>query len=346
VREIDTGRASPRRPKRPTMIDVAREADVALRTVSRVVNDDPTVGREFAARVRAAIKALDYQPDERAQQLRRGVSGIIGAAVRNLSDAHPVLSAVDRSARDAKLTLLAMSTEDDEVREREAVMSMCRRRVDGIIIEPIGTNHQYLTSEIDAGMPIVAVDRPAGGIVADTVLSDNASGIGMAYRHLVQHGHRCIAYIGDHERIFTGRERAAAFRACVAAAGVPLVGMVHTGTVEPRRIADALDKSLRGDDPATAVIAGNASTTVEVLRYLGTDAGRVAVVGFDDFVLADLLRPGVTVIAQDSATIGRTAIELLLSRSADPGRDVRNVTVPVELIARGSGELAPWSESR
>ncbi|MGW4462644.1 LacI family DNA-binding transcriptional regulator [Micromonospora sp. NPDC004704] len=333
--------AGHRRRKRPTMRDVAREAGVALRTVSRVVNGDPTVGPHLVSRIRAAITALDYEPDERAQQLRRGVSGTIGAAVRNLADAHPVLSAVDQAARVAQLTVLAMSTEDEEQREREAVMSMCRRRVDGIILEPISVNHQYLAAEVAAGMPLVAVDRPTGGLAADTVLSDNAGGIGLAFRHLVQHGHQRIAYIGDHERIFTGRERAAAFRACVTAHGGPLDGMVHPGALEPARIAAALETALDGPAPATALITGNATATVEVLRRLGADAGRLALVGFDDFLLADLLRPALTVVAQDSAAIGRTAIELLLARSADPSRPVQSVTVPVELIPRGSGELRP-----
>ncbi|MFK3979293.1 LacI family DNA-binding transcriptional regulator [Micromonospora sp. NPDC050397] len=335
------GTAGHRRRKRPTMRDVAQEAGVALRTVSRVVNGDPTVGPHLVSRIRAAIAALDYEPDERARQLRRGVSGTIGAAVRNLADAHPVLSAVDQTARTAQLTVLAMSTEDEEEREREAVMSMCRRRVDGLILEPVGDNHQYLAAEVAAGLPVVAVDRPTGGLAADCVLSDNAGGIGLAFRQLVLHGHQRIAYIGDHERIFTGRERAAAFRACVTAHGGPLDGMVHPGALEPARIAAALETALGGTSPATALITGNATATVEVLRRLGADAGRLAIVAFDDFLLADLLRPALTVVAQDSAAIGRTAIELLLARSADPTRPVQTVTVPVELVPRGSGELRP-----
>jgi LacI family transcriptional regulator len=336
--DANTGR---RRNRRPTMLDVAREAGVALRTVSRVVNNDPTVGPDTVTRVRAAIHTLDYQLDERAQQLRRGVSGTIGAAVRNLADAHPVLSAVDQAAREAKLTVLAMSTEDEEERERDAVMSMCRRRVDGIIIEPISVSHEYLASEVAAGMPLVAVDRPTGALAADAVLSDNAAGIGMAFRHLVLHGHNRIAYIGDQERIFTGRERAAAFRACAAANGGVLDGMVHPGVIDAERVSGAVAASLSGPRPATAIITGNVATTVEVLRYLGAAASEVAIVAFDDFPLADILRPGLTVIAQNSATIGRTAIELLLARAADPSRPVRNVTVPVDLIPRGSGELSP-----
>jgi LacI family transcriptional regulator len=305
-----------------------------------VVNEDPKVGPDLASRVRAAISALDYQPDERAQQLRRGTSRTIGAAVRSFSEGHPVLREIELATRAAKLTLLAMSTEDDEQREREAVLSMGRRRVDGIVFEPIGRNHDYLLPEIEAGMPIVAFDRPAG-LYIDCVLSDNAAGIGIAYRQLSLHGHRRIAYIGDDERIFTGGERAGAFRASVAANGGSLDGMVHPGPIDSRRIAAALDKALGHETPATAIITGNAAASVEVIRQLGAESGRVAMIGFDDFPLAELLRPGLTVVAQDPATIGRTAIDLLIARAADPKRPIQSMIVPVRLIERGSGELQP-----
>ncbi|GAA2616657.1 LacI family DNA-binding transcriptional regulator [Dactylosporangium fulvum] len=333
-------RAQPRR-KRPTMIDVAQHAGVALRTVSRVVNNDPTVGAEFVNRVRTAIAALGYTPDERARQLRGRRSGLIGAAVRNLPAGHPVLSSLDAAAREHGFTVLAMATADEEDREREVVTSMFGRHLDGIVLEPVGENHQYLSRELDAGVPIVAFDRPAGGITVDTVISDNAAGIGTAFRHLRTHGHRRIAYIGDAERIFTGRERAAAFRACVAASGESITGLVHPGLIEPARIAAALETALLGPSPATALITGNASATIEVLRHLGSTAAKPAIVGFDDFPLANLLHPGLTVIAQDSDTIGRTAIDLLQHRIDDHTRPVQTVTIGVGLVVRGSGERPP-----
>lgn len=328
-----------RRVRRPTMIDVAREAGVALRTVSRVVNDDPTVGKPLAHRVRLAIAALNYKPDERARQLRSGVSATIGAAVRNIFDAHPVLRWIEEAARDVGLTIVAMSTEEDEQRERDAIMSMCGRRMDGIIIEPTAETHHYLQSEIDSGLPVVAFDRPAAGVVVDTVLSDNRGGIEAAYGHLVRQGHRRIAYIGDSERIYTGRERASAFRDCARAQGGQVDGMVHPGPVERQRIATALALVRRGRWPATAVVTGNVSTTVEVVRLLGPDFGHMAIVGFDDFPLADVLGPGLTVVAQGTEAIGRSTIDLLLARRADPSRPVQTVTVPTELVVRGSGEL-------
>ena len=321
------------------MIDVAKEAGVALRTVSRVVNGDATVGEQLAQRIREAIERLDYQPDERARQLRSGRTGTIGAAVRNIAIAHPVLREVEIAARAARLNVVAMSTDDDEDREREAVMSMCRRRMDGIIIEPIAEDHGYLQPEIDSGLAVVAFDRPAAGISVDTVLTDNRGGIVSAFEHLVQRGHRRIGYIGDDERIHTGRERAEAFRDCVRGLGGPLDGVVHPGPIEPPRIAAAL-AALRAVG-ATAVVTGNALTTIEVVRQFGPDFGSTALVGFDDFALSDLLRPGLTVVAQGDQKIGRTAIELFRSRLADHDRPVRTVTVPTTLIVRGSGEVAP-----
>ena len=336
-----TGGAGSTRPRRPTMVDVAREAGVALRTVSRMVNGDATVGEDLARRIREAIERLDYQPDERARQLRSGRTGTIGAAVRSIADAHPVLGAIEAAARAADLNIVAMSTEDDQAREREAVTSMCRRRMDGIIIEPIAEEHGYLQPEIDSGLAVVAFDRPATGVSVDTVLTDNRGGVEQAFEHLVRHGHRRIGYIGDDERIYTGRERAGAFRDCLRGLGGRLDGMVHPGPIEPGRIAAALDTLLGTTDPATALITGNASTTVAVIRRLGAGFGATALVGFDDFALADLLHPGLTVVAQGDREIGEAAIDLFRTRQADPAQAVRTITVPTTLIARGSGEFAP-----
>lgn len=328
------------RPRRPTMVDVAREAGVALRTVSRVVNNDPTVGPENVAKIQAAIAALNYRPDERARQLRTGITGAIGAAVRRIAEVNPALAAIERTAGASGLTLLAASTDFDETREHDILISMCRQRLDGIIVEPFGENHAYLQSELEAGMPLVAMDRPMSGISADCVMSDNASGIGTAFHHLSRHGHRRIAYIGDSEQVFSGRERAAAFRAALGAHGQPLDGLVHPGEITPERVAAALDTALHGADPATALVTGNMDTTLTVLRVLGPQAAsRLAIVGFDEVPHADLLQPALTVVAQETTTIGQTAVELLRARIADPGRPVQTVIVPVTLRTRGSGEV-------
>jgi LacI family transcriptional regulator len=324
------------------MVDVAREAGVALRTVSRVVNADPTVGPQYVAKVQAAIAALNFRPDERARQLRTGITGTIGAAVRRIAEINPELAAIEQTARASGLTLLAASTDFDESREHDILVSMCRQRLDGIIVEPIGENHGYLQPELEAGMPMVSMDRPMSGVSVDYVMSDNASGIGTAFHHLHQHGHRRIAYVGDSERVFSGRERAGAFRAALRAHGQPVEGLVHPGELTPERVAASLKTALHGPQPATALVTGNMDTTIAVLRLLGREAAsRLAIVGFDEVPLADLLQPALTVVAQDTATIGRTAVELLRARMADPARPLQTVVVPLDLKVRGSGEVPP-----
>jgi LacI family transcriptional regulator len=161
----------------------------------------------------------------------------------------------------------------------------------------------------------------------------------MAFHHLHEHGHRRIAYIGDSERVFSGRERAAAFRAALRSHGQPVEGLVHPGELTAERVAAALDTALH-DAHASALVTGNMDTTITVLRLLGREAAsRLAIVGFDDVPLADLLQPALTVVAQDTAVIGRTAVELLRKRVADPSRPVQTVVVPLELTVRGSGEV-------
>jgi LacI family transcriptional regulator len=337
-------KASGRRSRRPTMVDVAREAGVAVSTVSRVVNQDPTVGPEFARRVQTAIDTLGYRPDEQAQQLRRGTSRTIGVATREASGHNPMLAVFERGAYATDLMVFAASTGDDVERERTVVLSMARRGFDGVVVEPIGPDHSYLAPEMAAGLAVVAVDRPVTGPETDAVLADNAAGVRMAYRQLASHGHSQIAYIGDHERIFTGRERAAAFRGCLSADGRPVTGLVHPGETEQSRISAATHAVLSAETSATALVTGNITTTFAVLAYLAAEVPRErwpALVGFDDFLLAGLLDPPVTVIAQDTTGMARAALHLMTSRLAEPERPPETITVPVTLIARGSGEQPP-----
>lgn len=322
------------------MVHVARLAGVALSTVSRVVNADPTVGTAIVSRVQAAIAESGYQVDATAQHLRRGYTGMLGAAIRSLTGTGGMVSEFQRAARENNLMVLSAPTEDDAELEHSVVRAMSRR-IDGLLIEPIGDHHGYLRSEIQAGLPVVAVDRPAGGIDVDSVVSDNRGGIETAYRHLVAYGHRRIAYIGDSERIFTGRVRAAAFRDCVKRSGGRMTDMIHPGEVDSDRIRAAVDAVLGGRWPATAIVSGNEMTTVELLQHLGNRAQMVAVVGFDDVPLARLLRPGLTVVTQGHHEIARKAFDLLMKRTANPNGPIQRIEVATALIERGSAEFPP-----
>ncbi|WP_442811346.1 LacI family DNA-binding transcriptional regulator [Streptosporangium sp. NBC_01756] len=322
---------------RPTMKDVAAAAGVALKTVSRVVNEEPGVNPATAERVLSAIERLGYRRNESARVLRRGRTATIGLVIEDVGD--PFYSGISRAVEEVALRhgslVLSGSSGEEPLRERELVLTFCSRRVDGLIIVPAGTDHGYLGPELDAGVAAVFADRP-GGLDVDTVFCDNRNGARTGVTHLIRHGHRRIAFLGDRASIFTAAERLYGYRRALADAGLPAdESLVAMGP--PEQAGPALELMLASEDPPTAVFTGNGRITVAVLR----SGHRLAMVGFDDFELADLLVPGVTVVAQDPSRLGRTAAELLFRRiDGEPG-PARRIELPTRLIPRGSGELGP-----
>ncbi|WP_245740045.1 LacI family DNA-binding transcriptional regulator [Nonomuraea maritima] len=323
---------------RPTMKDVASAAGVALKTVSRVVNGEPGVHPETAERVRAAIDLLGYSRNESARVLRSGRTATIGLVIEDVAD--PFYAGLSRAVEDVVIEhgclLLSGSSGEEPTRERELVETFCARRVDGIIVVPAGDDHTYLRAELEAGTAVVFADRPPGaGIDVDTVIVDNAGGAARAVRHLREHGHRRIAFLGDDPAIFTAAERLRGYREALGELYDP--ALVSMRSPSPAGVRDDLDRLFALDDPPTALFTGNGRYTMTTLRALR--GRRVPLVGFDDFELADLMEPGVTVVAQDPARMGKVAAELLFHRLRGEGGPAERVELPVNLIVRGSGEL-------
>lgn len=327
------------------MSDVARLAGVSIKTVSRVVNDEPAVHPETADRVIAAIEQLGFRRNLGARNLRRGsTSGTLGLIVEDVGNPfYSELSrAVERVATSFGRQVLTGSSDENRDRERELALEFCARRVDGMLIVPAGMQHGYLVPEMRAGTPMVFLDRPAGDIVADTVLVDNIGGTAEAVAHLAGYGHRRIAFLADSPDIFTAGERLRGFREGCVRAGVPYdQRLVIMRTPTEGNVGDAVRYLLDGPGAATAVVAGNNRVTVHLLRALAHAESRPAVVGFDDFELADLLDPPVTVIAHNVSALGEAGAELLFARVHGDQSTPRKVVLPVRLVPRGSGEVRP-----
>lgn len=329
---------------RPTMKDVASRAGVALKTVSRVVNGEPGVTPETAERVRAAIEALGFRRNDGARLLRKGHTASIGLVLEDIGD--PFYSALSRAVEDVAhrqgSLLFTGSSDEDPARERELTLAFCARRVDGLIIVPASEDHTYLLPEMAAGVASVFVDRPAGKIDADVVLSDNTGGARTGVTHLISQGHRRIGYIGDDPGIYTAALRHRGYLDALARAGLTAEeSWVVMAPPDAAGVRRALAGMLAGPAPVTALFCGNNRVTVLVLRELAAVGRRVAVVGFDDLELADLLIPGISVVAQDPGEMGRIAAELLFQRLAGDGGPARRVELATRLIARGSGEIPP-----
>lgn len=331
------------------MHDVAREAGVSLKTVSRVVNREGGVSEALTARVESAVAAMGYRPDDRARRLRRAAPHAATIGFVLVDVANPFFSSLLRGiedvARSRGCLVLAGSTDRSEVRERRLIEELVDRRVDGLIVAPSGTDVALLTAEIHRGSPVVLLDRELpGDVPLDVVRSDHYGGALAATRHLLDRGHTEVAYLGDDLQIFTARLRLAGFRDAMDAAGLRVPDdRVISGSYpadEWRTITSGLFEA--EPHPTALFTAQNYVTigSVNALHDLGLQH-RIALVGFDDFELAETLDPAITVVPQQPREMGRRAAELLFRRidgtDEPPIRDI----IDHPLVARGSGEIPP-----
>jgi LacI family transcriptional regulator len=307
---------------RPTMKDVASRAGVALKTVSRVVNGEPGVTPETAKRVLGAIEDLGFRRNESARLLRTGHTATLGFIADTWSDPEhaAVYQGLESIAREHGYLLYSGSTDSDPDREELLSLAMCARRVDGLIIVPTPGSHDYLVSEIEAGVATVFVLRPPELVRADAVLPDERGGARIAIAHLAALGHREIGFLGEPDGHRSRTLRAGCVEA-LTAAGLPVdQTLLHLDTA---RLASA---------EVSAVFCADQEHTRAAIRAVASR--RVAIVGFGDFPLADLVSPPVSVVSYDPVLIGRTAGELLIRRLAGDQAPPRRVEVPVRLIAR------------
>jgi LacI family transcriptional regulator len=207
---------------------------------------------------------------------------------------------------------------------------------------PASQDHAYLAAEVAAGMSIVFVDRPPVGLDADCVAVDNQAGSRMAVEHLASFGHRRIAFLGDRPQLATSSARLEGFLQGVEAMGLSSAASPTIDGLTNEYVAEAAVRSLfETNDPPTALFSAQNLVTagaIRALRSLGLER-EVAIVGFDDLPLADLLQPGITVIAQDPIQIGRLAAERVFARIDGDDSPPQRVVVPTRFIIRGSGEI-------
>ncbi|MBA8808181.1 LacI family transcriptional regulator [Promicromonospora sukumoe] len=318
---------------------------MSLKTASRVLNGEPNVATATRERVQDAAASLGFRRNAVAADLARGgLSRLVGFITGDLANEFysALASGIERELREHGLQLLTASSDEDPEREASLTGELIERRVGALIVTPAGADHSALRGEIAAGLPVVVVDRPAAGMDADTVVIDNRGGTRAAVAHLLAHGHRRIAFVGDEPHLWTYQERSDEFLAALREAGVAdAERWVRSGAHDAAAARDLVLELLAAPEPPTAILAANNRATVGTLQALRDTPGgdQVAVVGFDDFELADLL--GITVVAYDAVEMGRRAAELAVARSADPDRTVEQVVLPTRVVPRGSGERPP-----
>lgn len=334
-----------------TMRDVATRAGVAPATVSNVLTGRRQVRAELRERVLAAIEALGYRPNQVASSLRSSRSNAIGILVPDLTN--PFFVALvhrleDLAAVDGYQILLAGSNED-EIRETERLNTLLSRRIDGLILAPSRDNTPVRASRTLHLPPTVLLDRGFGPAGFDAVGADNAAAVREGCRHLLDLGHRDIAFLISSDAISNMRDRIEGYVSALEEAGLRTRARVIQGGFTVDTCRAAVEQELRRAEPPTAIFAAYYVGTlgaVKAIRGLDLDLPRqVSLLGFDDSDWMTVLRPYLSVVVQPVDEMADTAWALLKDRLKNSDAPARQVRLPCRLAVRESTQR-PGVEGR
>jgi len=321
------------------MVDVAKHAGVSLKTVSRVVNNEPAVAHELVTRVLAAIAELGFRRNDIARNLRSpSLNATVGLLIEEITNPFyaTIASVTAEIAAAHDSLLITTSSEEDPDKEKSLLLDLAARRVDGLLVVPAGQDHSFLRREIDMGLPAVFLDRPPGHLLADTVLLDNQGGSRAGIRKLLAEGHRRIGVLLDSLNVYTMRERLAGAQDEFAAADLRYdEALIRDGVKRPDDAARVVGEMLDLADPPTAFFCTNNRLTVGALQELCRRGDDAALLGFDDFELSHLMPRPLTLIAYDPRELGRLAADRLFARIEGDKSWPTTTIVPTQLIERG-----------
>jgi DNA-binding LacI/PurR family transcriptional regulator len=329
-----------RRQRPPAMTDVAQLAGVSHQTVSRVLNDHPSVRPDTRERVISAIGQLGYRPNSAARILVTGQSQVLGVISFGTTLYGPASTVygIEQAARTAGyfVSIASLPTLDVES-VRDAVDRLMAQSVAGIMVVAPLVSAAEAIAALPPDLPVVLVQGgPEAG--APEVIVDHESGARQAVEHLLQLGHRVVWHVGGPDGWIESKLRRAGWAGALEAAGakgpavLPGDWSARSGYLAGRRLA-----RLRS---VTAVFVANDQMALGVLRALH-EAGRrvpeeVSVVGFDDIPEAAYLTPPLTTIRQDFSEVGRRSLDLMLARLASGMRMDARVVVPAQIVVRQS----------
>ncbi len=313
-------------------------------SVSRVINNHPSVKLSTRSKVMKAIARIGYSPNDAARMLKGRRGRTIGLVVPDLSDFFSsCFHAVQEVAIRHDYQTLVVATGRSVAVEDQQLESI-QNRVAGLLIVSSGSDGRRLKMIQESGIPVVALDRPVAGLQADAVLVENREGAEQGVRHLIEHGYKKIACVGFDSGSYTVRERIEGYKLAMRSAGLQPILFSHVNSLEAMQ-ALALRWSAAKDRP-TAAFSLKRISSVYLIQALHLHKLRVpediAVVGFDDFELAEVLGTPLTVVRQTPAGIARAAAELLFKKIANlqegavAETQTAKMLFPTKLIVRRS----------
>lgn len=344
---------SKRTTRQPSIKDIARLARVSHPTVSRALQNSPLVNKQTAAKIRKIAEEAGYRASAVARGLVTRRTRTIGLVVTTVADpfASEVAFGIEQTANDHEYAVFLANSNADPAYEQKVVQAFAERRVDGIIVTSSRVGALYLPMLAELHVPIVLVnDQYPGGFV-HSVMIDNVEGTRASVQHLIELGHRRIAYVGDRGGYQSETERRAGYKKALTAAGLPFAQeLAAEGDGLPEAAIKAANRLLDLADPPTAISCYNDMTALGVMRAIQARGlcipEDVSVTGFDDLFFTAYLQPPLTTVRQPMRRMGQMAMENLFKLMSGE-ESVAQIKVEAELIVRGStGKAKKHGERR
>lgn len=322
--------------------DIARAANVSHSTVSRALRDSPLVKPDTAALIRDIARQKGYTVSAVARSLVTRRTSTIGVVVTTIADPFvgEVVSGIEEVALAHGYSVLLANSHADPSREVRAAQSLHERRVDGILVTASRVGALYLPLLRDMNVPIVLINNQHPGEFVHSVSIDNLAAGRAAARHLVELGHRRIAYIGDQFGFQSDTERFMGYRQVMEEADIGFQPeLVAHGDGKPEGGMAAMARLLALASPPTAVFCYNDLVALGALRAAREHGVRVphdlSLVGFDDLFLASYTDPPLTTVQQPKQHMGNMAARILLDLLAG-GKPESRLTLDGRLVVRQS----------
>jgi LacI family transcriptional regulator len=336
------------KPRKARMQDVAKLAGVGTMTVSRVLNRSAAVTEETRNRVHQAVRQLNYMPDPVARSLRQARSRSIGIIVPNFYDPFfaTCAHAIGLVAKKHQYSVSVTTSDEDAGAEFTEANLMVLNHVDGLAVIPAAVGKSHFDRPEFHSTHIVTLDRPICGHRFNSVLVENREGANVAVKHLIWHGHTRICYLGLSEKLYTLKERYEGYKTAMQQAG--LSPNQHLTCSTEKETCALIRHALSDRRPPTAFFIGNNLVMRNALHAFSklniTIPNDVAVIGFDDFEMADIFSPSITVVRQPTLELGRVAAELLFSRLEHTNVSLvgQQIVLACEFVVRQSCGCNPW----
>ena len=332
--------------RKASVKDVAATAGVSLGTVSNVLNRPERVGSVTRARVEKAMHDLGFVRNESARQLRAGTSRTLAYVMLDAGNPFftDVARGMDALAAEAGLSLVLTNSAERTDRETAHLRLFQQQRVQGLLVTPVDAESPVLDDIRSSGTPVVIVDRTRRDATFCSVAVDDVLGGRVAIEHLVDRGHRRVAFIGGPLRLGQISDRYEGACAAWAEAGFDPADLVPLFTdalgVADGRVAGERLSGVPSRRRPTAAFCANDMTALGLLQHTMGAGLRVpddlAIVGYDDIEFAAAAAVPLTSVRQPRDELGRAAAALVIDEAASPGHEHQQVLFTPELVARES----------